>query len=550
VSVDQEACARREAEPPHSLRMRPRAESDHERRSHAALGGTGGAEHPRGAVVDRGGDHARVGVRQRTGAVDSFSATVPGAGTLVVGSVEGIADREVHTRFRLVIDEVLRGDAPARLIFSGLSGSDAVSACGDRNVVYAHEGDRLALALGAAVSGRPLEVAAVAFVGKSRLDRRVMPKVERLPLRLVRRLAGKAPDGSASRRPFNAGVAADNLVTERVARGVARVSGRGTTHDLRAVRHLDVGPDGRVWAATRDRAFQLAQRREHGARDGLPSTLGSVTNGPDGQALAGGSSVSFFERDRWRRISADVADGGSWRPLMTSSGTIWALSMSGPSRFDGGEWVRYGWDALDAPASCLEPADPPNVSNCEPTELAEAQDGSIWLGFATLDTEGTPGGGLHRFDGQAWIPAPDPIAGEPFAATHLASNPGGPLWAMLVAERPHLARWDGEAWTLFELPPTLEAEAQNPSTELVAGPDGIVWLSHPLASFDGDTWRRYDIPARASSGDLRVEDLSIAPDGRAWMVVRERVGGSATRPDAIYALDPDRARSREVRSST
>ncbi|CAN5816656.1 hypothetical protein BH23CHL8_BH23CHL8_03170 [soil metagenome] len=477
---------------------------------------------------------------------DSFSAAVPSAGIIVVGSVEGLADRDVHTRFRLRIDEVLRGDAPGTMIFSGLSGSDALSACGDRNVVDAAEGDRLALAMGAAVIGRPLEVEAVAFVGKSRPDRRAMPKVERLPLRRVRRLAGKSLDGAAARRPFDAGVAADNLIIEPVARGVARVSSRGTKHDLRAVWHLDIGPDGRAWAATRDSAYQLAQRKEHRPRDGLPSTVGGITIGPGGHALAGGSGVSLFERDRWRRIGDDGADDGPWSPLMTSSGTVWALSMRGPSRFHRGEWVPYGWDVIDAPAECLVPMDPLDRSRCDPTGLAEAPDGSVWLGFGTLDAEGTPAGGLRRLDGEAWGPVPDPMPAESFAVTHLTSYPGGPLWVLLVAERAALARWDGEAWTHFELPSELGAAGRDPSTELEAGPDGTVWLSHPLVTFDGDSWRRYDIPARASSRDPRIEDLSIAPDGSAWMVVRERLEGNATRRDGIYALDPDRALSRET----
>ncbi len=50
-----------------------------------------------------------------------------------------------------------------------------------------------------------------------------------------------------------------------------------------------------------------------------------------------------------------------------------------------------------------------------------------------------------------------------------------------------------------------------------------------------------------SSKKPRVQDLSIAPDGSAWMVVRDTVKYDTTRPDGIYVLDPDRAKStREV----
>ncbi len=485
---------------------------------------------------------------------DSFTATVPNSGTIVVGTVEGLTERELQTRFRLKIDEVLRGDAPAVMRFSGLSGSDARSACGDKNMVSAREGDRLALAMSAAVPGQPLEVDAIAFVGKSMPDRRHMPKIERLPLRKVRQLAGRQPDGSTSWHPYEAGIAADNLIIKRVAPGVARVSARGTKHDLDAVHHLDVSPDDRVWAATRDAAFQLGQRREYRVGPGLPWAIGQITARPAGWVLTTASGVWRFEEDRgWKRLSEEAGRNDLWWPMMTTDGAVWALSMRGPSRLDGDGWTRFGWDIANPPAECLDSVHPLEQSDCTLTHLAEAPDGSVWLGFHTRPWESRIGGGLSRFDGKAWIDAPDPLDGEPFAVTHLTSYPGGPVWAMLVprrADKPlagaygraQLARWDGQAWTRSDLPTDLQAGRRSQPRELVAGPDGTVWLSRPLASFDGETWRRYDTPSRSSSKKPRVRDLSIAPDGSAWMVVRDTVKWKTTRPDGIYILDPERAK--------
>ena len=124
------------------------------------------------------------------------SNAVPDAGTIVVGTVEGLKKQETHARFRLRIDEVLRSHAPATMRFSGLSGGEARSACGDRNYVVARDGDWLALAMGAAVPDEPLEVETVAFVGDSTPDRRSMRKMEQLTLWKVRKLAGRAPDVS------------------------------------------------------------------------------------------------------------------------------------------------------------------------------------------------------------------------------------------------------------------------------------------------------------------------------------------------------------------
>ena len=353
---------------------------------------------------------------------------------------------------------------------------------------------------------------------------------------------------------------ADNLITKRVAPGVARVSQRGTAHDIGATRRLDVGAESRVWAATTDSAFQLGQRKEYSTRDGLPRAIDSITKGHARFALADGRGVSLYaKRKGWRRLDDGIESDGLWWPLMTSDRTILALSDRGVWRLDDDEKTRFGWDAIDPPAACadpslVEPSLGEELTKCATTNLVEAPDGSVWLGFRTQTHDAAFGGGLRRFDGLVWTDAPDPLDGELHAVTHLASYPGGPVWVLLVPQRTdrpsagaygraQLARWDGAAWTRYELPSELQAGERSQPRELVAGPDGVVWLSRPLASFDGDTWRRYDTPARPRSKRPRVEDLSIGPDGSAWMVVRDNTKRKTTRPDGIYILDPERAKS-------
>ncbi|MFV2064385.1 MAG: hypothetical protein ACC726_12880 [Chloroflexota bacterium] len=499
---------------------------------------------------------------------DSFKAAVPDAGTIVVGTVEPLAEGERVAIFRLQVDEILRGDAPAAMRFIGLSGGKGRSACGDMNAVWARDGDRLALAMGAAVPGQRLRVRAVAFVGSSKPDRQSMPKIEQLSLRQVRRLAGKALDGSTSRRPYDAGRAADNLITERVAPGIARVSELGTNQDFERVRSLDVSPEGRVWAATRDSTFQLGRRAEFGIFDGLPERVGSITASPrspelpdheDGQAhkaraLVDGSGVSILQRNHgWKRaLGGNSSKGFTWL-LMAMDGTIWVRSESNVIRLDGTGKLRFGWDVIGPPIGCMTQSNDDPKLDCTTTRMVEVPDGGVWLGFASSTPESPLAGGLRLFDGEVWAEAPDPLGGEPFAVTQLTAYQGGDVWVLIVPEdaedpgqgaydRAELARWDGETWARYELPPDLQEEDGGDPRELVAGPDGTVWLSRPLASFDGETWRDYDTPARAASKRPRVQDLSIAPDGSAWMVVRDANRPGRTRPDGIYILDPARAK--------
>jgi hypothetical protein len=77
--------------------------------------------------------------------------------------------------------------------------------------------------------------------------------------------------------------------------------------------------------------------------------------------------------------------------------------------------------------------------------------------------------------------------------------------------------------------------------QMTVGPDGRLWFSGALTSFDGTTWRQYAVPARAPSERPRVLDLAVAPEGTAWIVVRDLIKYGTSRPDGIYVIDPDEA---------
>lgn len=476
--------------------------------------------------------------------VDSFTAAVPAADTIVIGTVEALSDRDVITRFRLAIDEVLRGEAPAAIRFGGLKGGDQRSGCGDRTTVQVEHGDRLALALTGPSTGRPLVVEAVAFVGRSKPDRGAMPGMEQLPIRTVRRLSGVAADGSSSRHPRSPGRAADGLFTERVAPGVWRVRGLGNAHDPRTVRHLDVSADDRVWAASKDRAFNLVRRTEYPLKPRSTARLTSITAQPGGEALGtADDGIWRFSGGRvWYRLGTK-ADAGLSSPHTTSDGTVWALSERGLARLDGNTWTYTDWTEIGVPDGCLA-ADDRLV--CDVSPVTDAPDGSLWLGFGGEGSAADPLGGIRRFDGTAWADVPGPMAG-PDDVRALTSEPGGPVWALIADSGPDgtpsplLARWDGQTWAVTPVPSSIE-----PGSSLVASPDDSVWLSRPLARFDGETWTAFDVPGRAGPSRSLVTDLSVAPDGSAWMVVRRKAGPDGTRPDGIYILDPDRATGRPI----
>ena len=443
--------------------------------------------------------------------VDSFTAAVPAADTIVIGTVEALSDRDVITRFRLAIDEVLRGEAPAAIRFGGLKGGDQRSGCGDRTIVQVDDGDRLALAMTGPSSGRPVVVEAVAFVGRSKPDRRAMPGMEQLSIRAVRRLAGVAADGSSSRHPHSPGRAADGLFTERLDSGVWRVRGLGNAHDLRTVRYLDVSGDDRVWAASRDRAFNLVRRTEYPLEPRSKARLSAIAAQRDGEALGtADDGIWRFSGGRaWYRLGTDD-DAGLSAPHTTSDGVVWALSDRGPARLDGNTWAYTEWTEVGVPDGCLG-ADGQLV--CDVSPRTDAPDGSLWLGFGSEGSAADPIGGIRRLDGATWTDVVGPMAG-PDDVRALASAPGGPGWALIADTDPDgtpsllLARWDGQTWAVTPVPSTVE-----PGSWLVASPDGSVWFPDPLVRFDGEVWTTYEVPGRGGSRRSMVTDLSVAADG-------------------------------------
>lgn len=124
----------------------------------------------------------------------SFRDTAGSAHRIVVGHVTSAAGGGPNNRFTLRIDEVLRGSAPADMEFFRFKSGLRLTECPKDSVLRARLGDKLAIAFGALVPGRPGDINAVAFLSDpGPLLRALMPGVEYLTLDEVRGLAELPP---------------------------------------------------------------------------------------------------------------------------------------------------------------------------------------------------------------------------------------------------------------------------------------------------------------------------------------------------------------------
>lgn len=167
------------------------------------------------------------------------------------------------------------------------------------------------------------------------------------------------------------------------------------------------------------------------------------------------------------------------------------------------------------------------------TGIAVTPDGHVWIGVGA----GKPGseGGLLRFDGRRWRVVRPLGTGIDARVESLSTAPDGTLWAYLSrdarvgtnggATRSHLASFDGESWTVHGERDGVPHHGSSHRFEdapalMAAGPDDAVWLT-PVAK-DGCRqlvmWREGQtitpLPQAAC-----VEELALAPDGSAWVVV-------------------------------
>jgi ligand-binding sensor domain-containing protein len=222
---------------------------------------------------------------------------------------------------------------------------------------------------------------------------------------------------------------------------------------------------------------------------GLQS-ISAVALGPDGEVAAGTSlGVALAQGDGWRLLREGPTRSRVTAVAVTPDGAAWfgfgdhsvSTPGGGLSRFDGQAWSYFLGDA-------------------EVNALAVAPDGTLWAGV---------GCEVQRYDGQAWQVVSR--CGQHLPAGNVAAiafTPDGAAW---IANAFGLARWDGQGWTVHE----------KLVNAVLAAPDGSVWVSgwegtqgsDFVARVDRDAWTTYR-PGEAYPGGFFPR--AVTPDGRVW----------------------------------
>lgn len=130
----------------------------------------------------------------------SFTQSAGSANRIIIGTVVWTPGGQVNSRFTLRVDEVLRGQAPAKVDFAAFRSGAPQPVCPEDSLLRVRRvGDRLAIAYGAHLSVFEQPITAVAFVAPSRPDRGLMPDMERLTVAQVRAIAALPPTDIAAK---------------------------------------------------------------------------------------------------------------------------------------------------------------------------------------------------------------------------------------------------------------------------------------------------------------------------------------------------------------
>jgi len=138
---------------------------------------------------------------------------------------------------------------------------------------------------------------------------------------------------------------------------------------------------------------------------------------------------------------------------------------------------------------------------------APSGDGKMCLG--TVDA------GVSCLDASGWASYTSENSDLPSSyITDLALCPDG---SMVVAHSAGISTFDGQNWTSYA-----EGWGLSMPDHVACGSQGDLWVGHfqGVHSFNGTTWTEYPSALFASGADANdlVEDLTIAPDGKVWVV--------------------------------
>lgn len=234
-------------------------------------------------------------------------------------------------------------------------------------------------------------------------------------------------------------------------------------------------------------------------------------------------------------------------------GVVWGIGASGLARFEGGTWelvLPRGSHAVDSGSGVT-----PTISAFFGS-LAVGADGMVWAGTGGGSVYGLDpasgevtrhlcGNGYEQLiaaDGSLYLweysglwvlhggtctRLDPPWEGTRVDVYGVVADPaGGLLMTLRELSGPpwnaQLVRFDGGRWTTLTALPTLDAVPVPPDDRKPVGevgavdPAGGIWFTKYVwvRRFDGDSF----VDVVADGGRFDVEDLSMAPDGTAWIV--------------------------------
>jgi hypothetical protein len=246
---------------------------------------------------------------------------------------------------------------------------------------------------------------------------------------------------------------------------------------------------------------------------------------PDGTMwVATGSGVFSFDGEQWtRRFHSDAE-----QIVVGEDGTVWIGGIRDDNSDTAPLWLAR-WNGESFVRVDPMPWDPPREGRPASSHLAmaAAPDGEVWMataGFRLIS-------GLMHYDGVtlhtvqigqiADYQDEDPVTSPvPLSVCDIEVAPNGDVWVagfMGFTEQTYkpvvLARFDGEAWTLYDWPPAVPSEQGEDLllSDMAVGPDGVVWFASGdgLRTFDGTDWIAH------IEGEP-VYAVDVAPDGTVW----------------------------------
>lgn len=518
------------------------------------------------AVISVGS--APVPARAECGSPDTWPRFREGAASaplVVAGTVRSTAldaNRDLPRRvrsFRLDVDEVLRGRAPASLPVEGIG---TIRGCTSRGI-QVRDGDRIVVAFGPARTGIPGPVASVAYLQPVR-NRRVQPRMERLSLAQARQTL----ELPAADLVF---FSADDGIHGRELWWTDPVT--GATRQVRDIRR-DGGSDPRDLAPVDGLLFFSADDGIHGRElwvtDGtalgtrMVADLRPGRRGSNPRWMTGNGWIATFSaddgthgRELWGwseswpdyrdpellanlRRDADRARGSDPRWVLEANGSIVFSADAGSA---GRELWRFG--QYDQPRRVRVDLDP-GAASSDPRDLLEPWPdrhfGRVYLTATSAATGRELYVGDWRADGLVADIAPGPSGSDPQALTATARHlfftaddgAGRQLWvtgwpaisgdtALVGNEtirRDEVATMDARRLTAFA--------PADPAVQRFAGParldrDRVVFGAHDAA--DGGQLYVSDGTAAGTTRLTQVEGgldalAALGHRGRVFSVVR------------------------------